>query len=261
MADIFEGGSELDRVLRGTFKSVSKKEAEHLLSGLGDYDSAAAISTQKTPGLTYQGGPQSAGGGGIVARRVQDKLDALFAGIDRTKCPTWLTVECCEVLSRCLETTFRNFQLTSRLPSHISPPFPAQLIEEASDVDIPGAPYGGASSFVKVVCFKIPAFAYRGEIKGASQALENAAAWLDVEWRITVDGSPYHPFERFIGQRWLSVPGSDLCAPIHLVSNQTICLEARSLSMASHHAFADLCGWFYPVRSETGPEIRSTLVD
>jgi len=265
MAEIFEGGgSELDRVLRQTFPKIKSKlpskPSPQPKFEIGDFDSAVNLQNQvlPTPGLTYQGGPQSAGGGSPVQRRIQRKLDHLFAGIDPKQIPEWMNDAGLEVLSRMLETTFRNFQQTSRRPSHMDPPFQAQPIDVyASGVTL----VGGSPDFTPIVTFKVPSTQFRAEIQSLGQAAETDAAFNDIEWQVVVDGTPYHPWEAVDMQLWQIVPPTPLSSPIHLISNRTITLQAVSLSARTHIVSGRIGGWFYPVRSETGPEIRSTIVD
>jgi hypothetical protein len=258
-------GGDLERVLGSIFPEQAAAEAAaRQKAGLGDVDPGMVANVQQDPGLAYQGGwtNQRAGPAGQVARAYSGFIDAIYAGIDRTKCPNWLTPECLDVVSRLLEQTFRNFQLTARPPSHIAPPFPARCIDCFNDVDLPGNTMYAAAGFVKLCCVTIPKGRWRGVVVDFGQALESAAAWLDVEWRVTLNGDPYPPYVGIRRQLWDSILRSKTCE-IHLMPQDTLCLEAKSLSATPHHAFSRVFGWYYPVRSETGGgrEIRSTIVD
>jgi len=265
--------SELERILRQTFPKIKAKLPTHPSKQpkfeIGDFDSGINLqqTSNATPGLTYQGGPQHTsnqqGGGAQAQQAAQAELDTSLQGKDPNACPPWLNKACLDILSRMLETTFRNFQQTARRPSHIDPPFRAlPICVPNEEITLPGIPYGGPlGSFVQVSCFQVPAQMFRAEVQSMAQALETTAAFGDVEWQVTVDGVPYHPWEQIYTQLW-DWPITPLCSPIHLVSNQTICLNARSLSTLTHLATARICGYYYPVRSEAGDgSVRSTIVD
>jgi hypothetical protein len=252
-------GGELERVLRSIFPELAPPDEG---GGLGDIDPGERANVEQVPGLAYSGGPQPqrTGAAGRVAQAYSAWINAVYGGVDPTKCPPpFNSPECMDVLSRLLEGTFRNFQLTSRPPSHIAPPFSARCIDVvANEVTIPGT-YGGA--FTTVCTFTVPVGKWRGVVVDAGHALESLAAWADVEWRITLNGTPYEPYASVRTQIWDMVNDSKLC-PIHLLPRDRVSLEARSLSSASHTAWARLSGWYYPVRSEVGGrEIRATLVD
>lgn len=243
--------SELDRVLEKTFR-VSPKVAASLGEALQRNMSDMGLS----PGTSYAGGPQTGPSGqGRKAASYKDKLAKLFDGIDLSKCGPLGNEDCAELISRLLEQTFRNFQLTARPPSHVAPPYPSTPIDVfAADVAIP------VGVFTPICTFVMPAGLYRGEILSAFQCCESQLAFVDMIWRITVDGQPYAPWNAIMMQLWPNNV-SPLAAPIHLQGEQTIQLEAMGI-VAPHTATGRLSGWFYLMRANVGGNTaQSTIVD
>lgn len=251
---------ELDRVLRQTFGRTKNRPAKKPIPGLGDYDSASASTEGQVPGLTYGGGPQlqEFGPKGRARRAAEEAWEGTLEGIDRSKCPPWLNEECLDVFSRLLEQTFRNFQLAARRPSHIDPPFRAACIDEFDQATILGGAYG-PGVFTNISCFQVPDSRRRGEIVCVAHAVEVPASWTDIEWRITLNGTPIDHYTSILFELF-PWPGSKVCLP-HLISRDTVCFQARSLSAANHVVTTRLFGWHYPVRAETDGDIRSTIVD
>lgn len=250
------GGSELDHLLGSVFGDRAMVQSRRSIKGQPEDDGLGDVSLLgHYPGVMYAEGRQTQRGGmrGTDAYAFLDKLDPQI-------CPPWLKDPgCADALSRLLEQTLRNFQQTARLPSHVSPPFQAKPIAAKDCVIIP-AVGTAANPFTDVICFTVSSTRFRGEVQAVGQLAESAAAWLDLEWRITVDGQPYHPYISMIGQSWdwFKTP---LCAPIHLISEQVICLQARAIVNGPYEVCGRLCGWEYPVRTEVGDVIASTLVD
>lgn len=246
-----EGRDELSRLLGQTFGRKKRPQAKDV--GLGSYggnfDSSRDVPTEgQVPGIVYQGGKPRA-----------DKYGAVFAGVEKDNCPPWLTPDCLDVISRLLEQTFRNFQLGARPPSHIEPPFVADCIDVFTKVAIAAVP-SGAPPFVNVACFQVPESRRRGEIVCAGHAVDNPLSWSDLEWRITINGTPIDHYRSILFQIFNWLPLSKICLP-HMVSSDTICLQAKSISGAAHVVYGRLFGWHYPVRAESGSRIASTIVD
>lgn len=246
--------SELDRVLGKTF-NIDPRTAALLGDAIERNISDAGLS----PGTEYAGGTQTGPSGqGRAAEKYKNKLARLFDGIDLDKCGPLANPDCAELLSRLLEQTFRNFQLTARPPSHVEPPYPSVPIDVFS-------PAGGVlllagGIFVDVCAFVMPAGLFRGEIKTAEQCLESAFAFTDVVWQIAVDGQAYAPWTPFSAQLWPG-PMTPLAAPIHLQGQQRVAIQARAV-LADHTADARLTGWNYLMRSNTGGLVASgTIVD
>jgi hypothetical protein len=249
---VAEGRDELSRLLGQTFGRKKKRpqaEGVGLGSYGGNFDSSRDVPTEgQVPGIIYQGGqPRS------------DKYASVFAGADKANCPPWLTPDCLDVFSRLLEQTFRNFQLGARPPSHVAPPFVADCIDVYQKVTIPATP-SGAPAFVDVACFQVPQSRRRGEIVCAGHAVEDPTSWSDLEWRLTFNGAPIDHYTSILFQLFEWLPLSKICLP-HMVSDDKICFQARSISGAGHVVFARLFGWHYPVRAESGSRIASTIVD
>jgi hypothetical protein len=248
--------SEIDRILRETFGDAAA-EAEGL-SGPVDQ----AIQRQETGyahQVTYEGSPQTqrSGAVGTAARSLAEAWQKAFSGIRRKQCPPWLTPDCLELLSRGIEQTFRNFQLTGRRPSHIDPPFSATAIDEFPRL---GNVVIGLAA-VTVASFTMPRGHFRGVISSIGQALESEAAFADVNWIILRNGAPVGPWGTFRQHAFQFSPPTHLCSPIHLRGGDTVSIQAASVAAPPHNAGARLCGWFYPVRVEADDNIRSTLVD
>lgn len=242
---------EMSRLLGQTFGRKKRPQARDVgLGGYGgNYDTARDVPTEgQVPGLVYQGGQPR-----------PDKYASVFAGADKDKCPPWLTPDCLDVFSRLLEQTFRNFQLAARPPSHIGPPFVASAIDVFSKVTIPATPTG-TPPWVNVVCFQVPQSRRRGEIVCAGHAVENPTSWSDLEWRLTLNGTPIDGYQSILFQVFQWLPLSKVGLP-HMVSDDKICFQARSISGAAHVTWARLFGWHYPVRAESGARIASTIVD
>ncbi len=257
------GESELDKVLGSAFGQSRKGRARRLRvhrsreAGVGDYDSNSANVEGKVPGLVYAEGWQTQKGGmrGEDAKIYSEELDP-------KNCPPWLiNDDCRNSISRLLEQTFKNFQQNTRLPSHINPPFQGRPIADKNTVILP-APGTGPATFTTVVCHTVPGLSrFRGELDSIGHLAESAAAWLDIEWRITLNGTPVEPYVGIIGQCFDWLHPTSLCTPIHMISQHVVCLEARALVGGPYEVQGRLCGWEYPVRVETGREIRSTIVD
>ena len=238
---------ELSRVLRESFGR--KKKDVGLGSHGGNYDSSRDVPTEgQVPGIVYQGG-----------QKRTDKYASVFEGANRDNCPPWLNSDCLDVVSRLLEQTFRNFQLAARPPSHIEPPFVAECIDVFAKKLIPATPTG-VPGFVDVVCFQVPDSRRRGEIVCAGHAVDNPLSWSDLEWRLTLNGDPIDHYRSILFQLFNWVPLSKICLP-HMISLDTICFQARSISGAPHVVYTRLYGWHYPVRAESGSRIASTIVD
>ena len=224
-------------------------------SGLaGPQDQADFNTAGSVPGIIGD-----VGRGARKAVVEEDPQARVFGSIPVDSCPDWFNRYCFQILSRFLEETFRNFQVTARPPSHIAPPFNSTPIDSypSGVVAIPG----GVTTFTTVTSFQVPATRTRGEIVSAGQSAESAAAFSDLAWRITVNGTPFPPWNDIRIQLWEMAPPTKLCSAIHLLGGETIALQARSLSANSHSVLGRLCGWHYQVRSEAGNEVKSTLVD
>lgn len=252
------GDSELARILRSAFGP--RKQADHGLRvhrsrGAGLEDVEVNL-LGKSPGLMYAEGKQTQKGG-MRGREAQ-----LFSeDLNPPDCPSWmLSDDCRDSVSRLLEQTFRNFQLAARRPSHIDPPFSARPINPSDTITIAAAGTA-AGPWTSIVCYTVSATRFRGEIPSVGHIVTNALDWLDIEWRITVDGTPLSPWNSIIGQHWDWLHPTILGTPIHLISGQTICVQARALVNGPYEVSARMWGWEYPVRVETGREIRSTIVD
>lgn len=231
---------ELERVLKETMTGRKVKPSGGALSGLN---------------------PNTAGQSpAIVGREGAGEMGRVLDNIPKENCPSWLNGDCLLILSRFLEETFRNFQVNARPPSHIEPPFSAKPIDvfPAAPVAIGG---GAGVAFVDLASFRIPRSLSRGEIWFAGQSAESAAAFADIAWQIMVGGVPLDPWRDIRIQIWEMVPPTPLCAPIHINAGETVTIRARSISGAAHSVLGRLSGWWYPTRSESGDEVKSTLVD
>ncbi|MGI0149803.1 MAG: hypothetical protein ACREDF_09775, partial [Thermoplasmata archaeon] len=204
---------ELNRVLRETFGRAKNPS----VPGLGDYDSANVSTEGQIPGLAYQGGRQTQEFGPKGRRRqaVEEAWEGTLRGVDPAKCPPWLNEDCLDVFSRLLEQTFRNFQLAARRPSHIDPPFGASCIDEYAQATIIGGGYG-PGTFQSVTCVQIPQARRRGEIVYAAHAVENPASWPNLEWRLTLNGTPIDHYDSILFELF-PWPKEPICLP-HLIS-------------------------------------------
>lgn len=257
MGTIPYGGDELDRVLKHSFPRLSRAEK----ASLGEMINAELNNQGLSPGNTYQGGPQrqKTGPRGQIALALEKRWQELLTGVKLDNCGTLANPDCLEVISRLLEQTFRNFQLTARRPSHMDPPFTAKIIDEFSTCPVV-IPAGGI--FTTVVSFSIPGGKYRGVIKEGGQSTDAVVNWDSLTWRVIVDTIPYQPYLGVPMQMWQMVPPTQLPVPIRLRGGQTIALQAANASAADINVVGRFGGWYYPVRSEAGDDsIRSTLVD
>jgi hypothetical protein len=253
--------SELDRILGKTFPALQAGGRPRRRTALGDFDPATVnTSPGADPGMIYAGGPQTqqAGPAGQVGQELEKKLSKLFDGIDLSKCGPWANPDCLDLISRMLEQTFRNFQLTARPPSYDQPPFvgrPIDVFTPAGGVAVP------VGAFVTLVSFQCPPGNWRAEIASVAQGLESVFAFNDVTWRITVDGTPLVPWNAVIGQLWPG-PSTPLPTKIHLRGGQIAALQASAAVQSDHFACARLSGWAYPLRANTGDDsARATIVD
>lgn len=247
---------ELERVLRDIFGGEGS---------LGDVDPTQQQNVHQVPGIAYAGGPQPQRGGpaGQVAQAYSDWLNSVYGGVNPSKCPPpFNDPDCMNVLSRLLEGTFRNFQLTARPPSHLAPPFPAVPFDvDGYEVRLLGGTYA-PGAWTPVVCYTMPAIKCRGVVTEFGHALESLLAWADVEWEIRKNGIPVEPWTGIRKQIWDIVEPGKSSTRVLLLPRDRICIYARSLSGTTHYAWARMAGWYYPVRSEVGgTEIRATLVD
>lgn len=195
---------------------------------------------------------------GIVGRKGLGQMgrvvdDTAHSGLSCTN------PDCLHVKQRLLEETFRNFSVTVKPPSHIEPPFRARPIAKINIVTVVGGMYA-PGVFTKIVCYQVQK-KWRGCLVAFGQELENLAAWSDVEWRLTVNNQAYDPYMAIRFQLFPIMIKHAMPAPVNLRSWDLVCVEARSLSPASHDVTASLCGWEYPVRAEVGDTIGSTLND
>lgn len=253
--------SELERILGKTFPALQAGGRPRRRLSLGDFDPATVNTAPGAdPGMLYAGGPQTqqAGPAGTEAQALQKKLGNLFDGVDLSKCGPWANPDCLNLISRMLEQTFRNFQLTARPPSYDQPPFvgrPIDVFTPAAGVAVP------VGSFVTLVSFQCPPGNWRAEISAAAQGLESVFAFGDVTWRITVDGIPIPPWEAVTTQLWKE-PTTPLVTKIHLRGGQIVALQAQATVQADHMACGRLSGWAYPLRANTGDDsARATIVD
>lgn len=211
------------------------------------------------PGQVYGGGPQTQKQGlrGRTSEALMKRWDHLFRGKNPAMCGPINTHECADIISRLLEQTFRNFQLTARPPSHLAPPFSAKGIDTLQFL-----PINIVNIFFPIATFTMPTGNYRGVIATFGQDAENAAAFLDLNWRITINGQPVRPYQLFNLQFQSITNPARLCTPIQLRGGDVVSLEASMIAgPGPHFLFARLCGWFYPVRVEMDNQIGSTLVD
>jgi hypothetical protein len=213
------------------------------------------------PGQVYAGGPQTQRQGlrGQVSEGLMKRWDHLFRGKDPQRCGPINTHECAEIISRLLEQTFRNFQLTARPPSHLAPPFSATPIDSFPQAGNLPVPIG---VFVVVAQFQMPTGNYRGVIHSLGQALESEAAFADVVWRIRKNGVVVQPPGTWTAAHaYQFAPPTPAAVPIPLRGGDLVTFEASALLFGGHFALARLSGWFYPVRVEMDNQIGSTLVD
>lgn len=270
MRDHTNNDTELARVLRATFGRIPEREretlvqqAQNLAGQLGQID----ISEEgRAPGLAYGGGPQTQKGGlkGKAAQTLDNFYARIFDGIDRSKCGVFAYPECLEVLSRMIEVTFRNFIQHVRLPSHQIPPFTARVIDAfpaTFPVSVPGGP--PPPPFVVVAGFTVPSGKFRGVITHLGLSAESATAFADLLWEVTKNGVGFDPYIAIPLQLWEMVPPTPLCNPIHLRARDVIQIRVQNVNLVdAHQVGARLCGWYYPVRNESGgQEIKATMVD
>lgn len=235
---------ELDRVLRQTFKRPGAK-ARPGGRGLGSFDTGRDRNIQgRSPGM--------------VGRDAVGPMGRALDEISTETCPPWMNQDCLEVLSRFLEETFRNFQVNARPPSHIEAPFKARIIDA-----FPANYYQIASTNFTTIpgCSFAADQRYRGEIWYLGQAAPSLAAYEDLAWRIVVNGVPYEPYEDIRFQIAEFVPPTKLPAPIHVAPKGLVELQVRSISGDPYYVLGRIAGWYYPIRSESGDEVKSTLVD
>lgn len=254
-----DGRSEIDRLLGDIYPRRRKPGR-----GLGDVIRNPNEQGHVVGPVTYADGPQRQKGGpeGTDAQKVEKKLEKILDGIDLSKCGPLGDPNCLELLSRMLEQTFRNFQLTARPPSHVKPPYgstPIDAFGVTGGVALPAV--GAAGAFTDICSFQMPAGSKRGEITHAGQCLESEFAFNDVEWRIVVDTTPSTPWNGFFKHLWNFLPPTELAAPVHLQGNQTVRLQARAI-LNPHTADGRLTGWHYLMRANVGGlTAQSTIVD
>lgn len=270
------GDSPLDRTLRNIFGRVPDTArvkatpfndglpveiVERPTAGLGGIMEERNPSViGNLPGATYAGGPQTQQQGlrGQISQDLMRRWDHLFMGKNPAVCGPVNTHECADIISRLLEQTFRNFQLTARPPSHIAPPFsatPIDVFPVAGNIPVP------IGAFVVVASFTMPTGNYRGVISALGQALESEAAFADVVWRVQKNGQVVFPPGTWTAAHaYQFSPPTRLSSPIHLRGGDTVTFEAAAVLGGAHLALARLFGWFYPVRVNMD-NIGATLVD
>ncbi len=219
-----------------------------------------ARSEGRVPGIAYAGGAQRQQEG-LRGRRMSafaEKWAKPLDDIDRAKCGAWANEDCLELVSRMIERTFRNMQITGRRPSHIDPPFIAKEIR----VHPMGVNFllTNAVAYIDLATFTVPAGA-RAEITAIGTDAESGAAFADLSWRILIDGTPLPDYSDIRRRLFELAPPTPLIVPIHLTSPNRIQLQVRSISGAVHQVFGFIGGWYYAVRTEVGPVIESTLVE
>jgi hypothetical protein len=195
---------------------------------------------------------------GIIGRAGAGEDGRIPGDVPVTAAERCFPLDCLPTASRLLEETFRNFSVTMRPPSFSRPPFVGRPIDIFGRKVLVGG--GSAGTFQSIVCYRVP-LGHRANIVAAGHMAPSAAAWSDLAWRITVNGTPKVPWNDIRIQIWELVPATKLPSGIGLREGDQVCLQAASLSAAVYEVSGRLCGWNYDVRSETGDEIRSTLVD
>jgi hypothetical protein len=261
---IQRGDDELDRVMRqqfpGAFGAAGKKKRVAPPGGLKGYE----LSDEgRVPGTTYVGGAQRQPGGaaGRKAQAESQRLDELLGYKDN--CPPWLNKVCLDVVSRMLQQTFQNFQLAARRPSHIDMPFRAMQLDvwNNTGVSIPHGSYGVPGAWTTLCTYTIDQD-HRGSIVAAGQGVALGEAWGNLEWRVLVDATPHYIYNAIRLQLFEFCPVSPLHHVIPLAPAQTIAWQVRNHSIDTDYlAWGRFAGWYYPVRSEDGGSIRSTIVD
>jgi hypothetical protein len=257
------GDNELDRVLHQQFPKAGGPGGGKTppgkrpggLKGFGDENSVQSMK----PGFAYSGGvqPQQGGMAGQTAAAAANAM----AG--KPGCPDWMNKACLDILSRMLEETFHNFQMTARRPSHIDMPFRAYTLDEwtRETTSVPNGSYANPGPWTTIVTFVIPNL-NRGAVVAAGQGVDVVNAWNYLEWRIVLNGLPHYKYNSVRMQLWELCPVSPLYFSINLEPGVLAQMQVRNWSpTTSYNAWGRLVGWYYPVRSEDGGSIRSTLVD
>jgi hypothetical protein len=162
-----------------------------------------------------------------------------------------------EVASRTIEQTFRNFQIHSRRPSHIDPPFSATRIHGFATTVVNSL----FPAYTTLFDFTTPAET-RGVIAEIGQQLDSEGLFSVVSWRILLSGVPFPPYNDIRNHLWNMVGPTRLCDPIRLRGDERFTLQAtRTDFLIPTNVTWQVCGWTYPVRAETGNNIKSTLTD
>jgi hypothetical protein len=187
-----------------------------------------------------------------------DEGRRILGDVPTTVAERCFPLDCLPTVSRFLEETFRNFAITGRPPSHTRPPFVGRPIDIFARRILVGG--GSAAMFQTIICHRVP-LGHRANIVAAGHLAESAAAWADLAWRIIVNGMPVVPWNDVRIQIWGFTEPTKMPSGIGLREGDQVCIQARSISGASYAVSGRLCGWDYDVRSETGDEIKSTLVD
>jgi hypothetical protein len=263
---IKRGDDELDRVLRQQFPGAAggtPKPPKKRVTPPGGLKGFEISDQGRVPGTAYVGGSQRQAGGaaGRESQVDSQKFDEIM-GL-KSNCPPWFNRFCFDVISRMLEQTFKNMQLAARRPSHIDMPFRAMQLDiwNNTPVTIPHGAYGTPGAWT-TVCTQAIDNDHRGSVVAAGQAVEVAEAWANLEWRILIDGTPHYLYNAIRLQLFEFCPVSPLHHVIPLAPAQTVTWQVRNHSIDTDYlAWGRFAGWYYPVRSEDGGSIRSTIVD
>lgn len=163
-----------------------------------------------------------------------------------------------EGFSRIAERTFRNFQLAARRPSHIDPPFISYNIHGFGPIAVNNAI---AVGYTNLFSFTVPN-GMRGVITQLGQRLDSESLFDSMSWRIQVGGRVIDPYSDIRTHLWNDPGPTTLAQPIKLRSGETFLYQAARIAAGvAVRVNFQACGWFWPVRAETGDNIKSTITD
>lgn len=218
--------------------------------------------TGQVPGIAAGGvDNRQQGLRGQIASKFARKWARPLDGIDPKCVGPFAHPDCLELFSRATEQTLSTFQLTARRPSHIDPPF------SAKDFRI----WGTGPTVVNAVfpayqtlfAFTMPD-SHRGVVVDLGQALDSEALFPLVSWRIRVGQEVLGEFRDIRSHVWSMASPTHLCDPIHLRGNEQFELQIAIIApplVPPINANWQVCGWHWPVRSESGDNSKSTITD
>lgn len=142
-------------------------------------------------------------------------------------------------------------------PNWVEPPISAHGIDISTNSTGIAIPAGAPGAWVQILVYTVPD-RFVGVIKGVGNALEDDAAFPNVEWQFRINDRPLSGFQTLgSAASTLRIQFGDAANPFTLAMpivgkyRDVIELRARSIDGNAHTAYARWVGWSYPVRTIT----------